>query len=117
VYLFGDVRDTDIAEQQSQGERWLEKHPEDPVLLLALAKISLRNHLWGKARSYLEASISHQPTPEAYRLLATLLEQIDEPEKAAECYRKGLALGSESVSRVPSAPAESDQLMAITRSD
>jgi len=117
VYLFGDVQDTDIAAQQSQGERWLEKHPEDPVLLLALAKISLRNHLWGKARSYLEASISHQPTPEAYRLLATLLEQIDEPEKAAECYRKGLALGSDSISRVPSVPADSEQLMAITRSD
>ncbi|MCG6866749.1 MAG: heme biosynthesis protein HemY [Thiogranum sp.] len=117
VYLFGDVKDADIAAQQAQGERWLEKHSEDPVLLLALAKISLRNHLWGKARSYLEASIGHEPTPEAYRLLATLLEQIDEPEKAAECYRKGLALGSGGVSRVPSVPAESDQLTAITRSD
>lgn len=94
VYLFGDVQETDPTAQQRQAEQWLKKHPEDAVLLLALAKISLRNQLWGKARSYLEASIGHQPTPEAYRLLATLLEQLDEPEQAAECYRQGLALDS-----------------------
>lgn len=107
VYLFGEVSETDAAAQQARAEQWLEKHPEDAVLLLALAKISLRNQLWGKARSYLEASISHQPTPEAYRLLANLLEQLDEPEKAAECYRQGLALGGEPVSATP--PAITDE--------
>ncbi len=102
AYLFGDVREADAGAQQSQGEQWLEQHPQDPVLLLSLAKISLRNQLWGKARSYLEASISHQPTPEAYRLLAGLLEQLDEPDKAAECYRRGLALsGAPAPARAP----------------
>ena len=107
VYLFGEVQETEVAAQQRQAEQWLEKHPEDAVLLLALAKISLRNQLWGKARSYLESSISQQPTPEAYRLLATLLEQLDEPDKAAECYRKGLALGSEPLSTTR--PAVTDE--------
>ncbi len=97
VYLFGEAQETDAAAQQQQAEKWLEQHPEDAVLLLALGKISLRNQLWGKARGYLEASIAQQPTAEAYRLLATLLEQLDEPDKAAECYRRGLALGSEPV--------------------
>lgn len=107
VYLFGEVQETEVAAQQRQAEQWLEKHPEDAVLLLALAKISLRNQLWGKARSYLESSISQQPTPEAYRLLATLLEQLDEPDKAAECYRKGLALGIEPLSTTR--PAVTDE--------
>lgn len=93
VYLFGDVQEVDVGAQQMQAEQWLELHSDDPVLLLSLAKISLRNQLWGKARNYLDASISGQPTPEAYRLLAGLLEQLDEPDKAAECYRRGLALG------------------------
>ena len=102
AYLFGNVQELDAAEQQLQGEQWLDQHPEDPVLLLSLAKISQRNQLWGKARSYLEASISQQPTPEAYRLLAGLLEQLDEPDKAAECYRKGLALsGATAPGRTP----------------
>jgi len=92
VYLYGDLQSADAAAQQARAERWLEQHREDPVLLLSLAKISLRNQLWGKARSYLETSIALQPGAEAYRLLGTLLEQLGEPDKAAECYRKGVEL-------------------------
>jgi len=92
VYTYGDVAAEDAAAQLSVAESWLDQHPDDPVLLLTLGKISLRNALWGKARSYLESSIAHQPTPEAYRLLGSLLEQLDEPEKAAACYRQGIEL-------------------------
>lgn len=92
VYLFGELQDVDSAGQQTQAERWLEQHAQDPVLLLSLAKISLYNKLWGKARSYLEAGIDIQPTAEAWRLLGNLLEQLEEPEKAADCYRRGLEL-------------------------
>lgn len=92
VYLYGNVQESDSAAQQSVAEQWLVKHPDDSVLLLTLGKISLRSQLWGKARSYLEASVNARPYAEAYRLLAGLLEQLDEPEQAAECYRQGLAL-------------------------
>jgi HemY protein len=97
VHLFGDAQQPDAPAQQAQGEKWLEKRPDDAVLLLALAKISRRNQLWGKARSYLEASIARQPTAEAYSLLGALLEQLDEPDKAAGCYRQGLALSGAAV--------------------
>jgi HemY protein len=92
VYLFGDLRAADTTNQQDRAERWLEQHPEDPVLLLTLGKISLRSQLWGKARSYLEASIKQQATPEAYRLLGSLLERLEEVDEASECYRKGIDL-------------------------
>jgi HemY protein len=92
VYTYGDITAEDAAAQLSVAESWLDQHPDDPVLLLTLGKISLRNALWGKARSYLESSIAHQPTPEAYRLLGSLLEQLEEPEKAAACYRQGIEL-------------------------
>ena len=92
VYLFGDLQAADTTSQQDRAERWLEQHPQDPVLLLTLGKISLRSQLWGKARSYLEASIKQQATPEAYRLLGSLLERLEEVEEASECYRKGIEL-------------------------
>ena len=92
VYLYGDLRQADASSQQTTAEHWLEQHPEDPVLLLTLGKISLRNQLWGKARTYFEASIAQQPTPEAYRLLGALLEQLDDADEAADCYRKGVEL-------------------------
>jgi len=100
VYLFGETREPDPGAQQARAEQWLEQHPHDPVLLLSLGKLSLQNRLWGKARHYLEESIGLQPTAEAYRFLAGLLEQLEEPEAAAECYRKGLALSGASRSRV-----------------
>lgn len=92
VYLFGTLNGADTGELQATVENWLEKHPDDAVLLLTAGKISMRNQLWGKARSYLEASISLQPAPETYRLLGSLLEQLDEPQQAADCYRIGMAL-------------------------
>jgi HemY protein len=101
VYSYGDVAAEDAAAQLSVAEGWLDQHSEDPVLLLTLGKISLRNALWGKARSYLESSIAQQPTSEAYRLLGALLEQLQEPDQAAACYRQGIEL----VAQGQSAPA------------
>ncbi|TCK16812.1 HemY protein [Thiogranum longum] len=92
VYLYGELEGCDSAVQQKMAEKWLARHDKDAVLLLTLGKISLRNKLWGKARSYLEASIGIQPTAEAYRLLGDLLEQLEDHDAAAECYRKGLSL-------------------------
>jgi HemY protein len=92
VYLFGEIQEQDAVKQQECAEQWLRSHDDSPALLLALAKISLRNRLWGKARHYLDAATALQPTPEGYRLLAALLEQLGEAEAAAECYQKGLLL-------------------------
>ncbi len=73
-------------------EGWLQAHDRNPILLLSLARLSHTAKLWGKTRSYLEASIGSTPMPEAYQELGKLLEQLKEPEQAAECYQKGLQL-------------------------
>ena len=118
VYLYGDVQESDPAAQQSVAEKWLAQHADDGVLLLTLGKISLRMQLWGKARSYLEASINARPDAESYRLLAGLLEQLDEPEQAAECYRQGLRLlGQMSPgTALMVAGSEKDKVVTISRS-
>jgi HemY protein len=72
-------------------ERQLVDHPDDPVLLLTLGRLSLRAQLWGKARGYLEACIARNGPPQAYRELGQLLEKLQEPEKAIEIYRRGLS--------------------------
>ncbi|GMQ87113.1 MAG: heme biosynthesis protein HemY [Gammaproteobacteria bacterium] len=115
VYLYGDLQSVDVSAQQALAEHWLEQHRQDPVLLLSLAKISLRNQLWGKARSYLEASIDLQPGAEAYRLLGALLEQLEEPDKAADCYRKGVELLGQGMSGIvlPAPDGESTQSINV----
>ena len=74
-------------------ESWLEDHQQNAWLLLALGKMCMSRTLWGKARNYLEASISIRPMPENYLKLARLLEEhMEEPAAAQEYYRQGLHL-------------------------
>lgn len=66
-------------------------HGRSSLLLTVLGKLSIKQNLWGKARSYLETSIDIEPSAEAYLLLAKLLEEkMHEPEKAQTLYQKGL---------------------------
>ena len=92
VRLFGLVEATDTTKQLKRAEGWLKNHGEDPDLLLAAARLCLRNELWGKARSYLETVISMRPTPEAYQEYGALLARLGEADAAAEAYRDGLGM-------------------------
>jgi HemY protein len=94
VEIYGQIELNDPSRQLVVAEGWLKRYPEDPVLLFTLARLSLQNKLWGKARSYLEASISIEPSPESYQQLGLLLDQMGEPEKAMECFRAGLGLAA-----------------------
>lgn len=74
-------------------ESWLKDHQHNAFLLLALGKMCISLSLWGKAKNYLEASISINPMPENYLKLARLLEEhMEEPAAAQEYYRQGLHL-------------------------
>ncbi len=92
VTLFGLVEATDSSKQLKRAEGWLKNHGDDPDLLLAAARLCLRNELWGKARSYLETVISLRPTPEAYQVYGTLLNEMGEADAAATAYRDGLGM-------------------------
>lgn len=94
VALYGQIELNNPSHQLAVGEGWLRRHPEDPVLLRTLAKLSLQNKLWGKARSYLEASITIKPSLESYQQLGLLLERLGETGKASQCFRAGLGLAS-----------------------
>jgi len=90
--LYGQVQGADPQKQLKNAEHWLQEQPRDAELLLTLGRLCRRGSLWGKARSYLEESISLQPGPEALQELAALLEQQGEHAAAAACYQRGLAL-------------------------
>lgn len=94
--LFGLVNGPDPTKQLKRAEGWLAKHGDDPDLLLAAARLCVRNELWGKARSYLETVISLRPTPEAYQEYGQLLSRLGEADAAADAYRAGLGMVAES---------------------
>ena len=94
VRLYGLVIAVDSDKQQATAESWLQNHSRDPVLLLTLGRICMRNQLWGKARDYLQESLDVQANAEAYYEYARLHEHEGNREEASVCYEKGLALAT-----------------------
>jgi len=92
VETYGLLETGEPGRLLSNMERFLDEHPDDPVLLLTLGRLSLRAHLWGKARGYLEACIGRNGPPQAYRELGQLLERLQESDKAIEVYRRALSV-------------------------
>jgi HemY protein len=90
--IYSDCLGTDVRQQLERAEMWLQQHPRDAVLLLTLGRLCARQGLWGKARSYLEASLSIEPTHSAYLELGRLLEREGKPAEAAAEYQKALAV-------------------------
>ena len=107
VRLYGLVPGKDASRQLKRAETWLASHPDDPELLLAAARLCLRNELWGKARSYLETVLGVKPTPEAYQEYGRLLARLGETDAAADAFRDGLLLvaGSQATA-LPHLPQE-----------
>jgi len=56
--LYAQCRAADPTRQLEIAERWLNDHERDATLLYALGMLCEREALWGKAQSYLEASLA-----------------------------------------------------------
>lgn len=82
----------DTIRRIERAEEWLKTHPADAVLLLMLGRLCAGQGLWGKAQSYLEASIAIEPTHSAHLELARLQERLGNAEAARRHDREGLRL-------------------------
>ncbi|WP_066568380.1 heme biosynthesis HemY N-terminal domain-containing protein [Snodgrassella sp. CFCC 13594] len=67
-------------------EDWLKDRPQDAQLLLALGEMAYGQQLWGKAQSYLEASLGIQDGASARLVLAKVLDQSGD-HSAAQAQR------------------------------
>lgn len=94
VTLFGRLDSIDPVGQLASLEQWLSQHGEEAALLLAAGRTCMRNRLWGKAKSYLDAALQAAPQPAVYQELARLAELTQRPEEALRQFREGLALAT-----------------------
>jgi HemY protein len=92
MHLYGLVRGDDPKRQLATAEQWLREHEHHPELLLTCGRLCLRNKLWGKGRSYLEASLGAETRTETCCELGNLLYQLGEKERAGDYFRQGLEL-------------------------
>lgn len=82
--------------QLERAEAWLAQAPLRGAIRAALLRtagmICLREQLWGKARGYLQESLSEAPHPATFLALARLAEAVGDEAEAAVQYREA-ALG------------------------
>lgn len=90
--VYADCKSESTLAQIERAEKWLRQHARDAVLLATLGKLCMRQALWGKAQSYLEASVALQPTLDAHMTLARLMEQIGKRDEAVRHIRRSAEL-------------------------
>jgi HemY protein len=92
VALYADCAGSNALPLIERAEKWLRLHARDPALLLALGKLCMRQELWGKAQSYIEASLALEPTHEGHMTLASLMEKLGKPHEADRHFRRSAEL-------------------------
>jgi HemY protein len=75
-----------------RAERWLLERERDAHLLAALGRLCVHAELWGKARSFLEASLSFEETRAAHLEVARLAERLGHAAEAQAHYRRAAEL-------------------------
>lgn len=101
VNLYGVLRVSDLAQAMRNAEEWLKIQPHNPILLRALGRLSMRNHVWGLARDYFQRSLAAEQNVETYAELARLLNSLGEAQKSMDAYQSALQL---SVASLPDLP-------------
>jgi HemY protein len=92
VALYAECGGGDVVRRIERAEGWLKQHPGDAALLLTLGRLCADRELWGKAQSYLEASLAIEPTYSAHLALARLSERLGNADAAGRHYRESLDL-------------------------
>ncbi len=90
--IYGRLADGDQLARIGRAEAWLRQYPNDARLLKALGRMCRRQRLWGKAQSYLEASLAIAPTQQAHLELARLFDQLERGDEANQHYRASALL-------------------------
>lgn len=88
IACYAECPGGDILARIAHAERWLIVHPHDEQLLLALGRLCRAHSLWGKAQSYLEASLAIQPTLAAQLELAQFFVQMGKDAEANRMFRE-----------------------------
>lgn len=90
INRYGRLQSNDLEARLHQAEQWLNKHPNDAQLLLALGRLSMGIQAWSKARDYLQSALDMGAGREAHLELGRLFNHLEEFELSAQHFQQGL---------------------------
>jgi HemY protein len=99
VELYGQCHLADATRQLEQAERWLITHNQDAVLLRVLGVLCQRAQLWGKAQTYLEASLALDDGWRAHLALGEMLGRQGRDTQANAHFVAALKLATDELKR------------------
>ncbi|MBL8419084.1 MAG: heme biosynthesis protein HemY [Dechloromonas sp.] len=92
VALYGGLAGPGLTARIARAEDWLRQYPGEAALLLALGRMCMNQRLWGKAQSYIEASLATEETREAHLALAELCDKLERDDDANRHFRAAVGL-------------------------
>ncbi|HMY81191.1 MAG TPA: heme biosynthesis HemY N-terminal domain-containing protein [Agitococcus sp.] len=78
--LYGRVLHAEPELALEQAKTWLKLHPQSPVLLLTLGRLSMQCRDWPMAKAYFEQSLVLHKNTETYAEFVRLLQHLNDPE-------------------------------------
>ena len=95
VEVYGECRLSDATRQLGEAERWLIAHNDDATLLQVLGTLCERAQLWGKAQTYLEASLALDNRWRTHLTLGEMLGRLGRSDEANAHFVAALRLATE----------------------
>lgn len=99
VELYGECRLPDATKQIEQAERWLSTHNQDATPLRVLGTLCQRQQLWGKAQTYLEASLALDNHWRTQLALGEMLGRLGKSDEANAHFVAALRLATDELRR------------------
>ncbi len=103
IDTYGALVGEDVEARLRRAEGWLDAHPNDAALLLALGRMCVRLKLWGKARQYLERSLALAPSAAAWEILGDAWAGDGDATRAQRSYHSAFAVSRGETVALPGA--------------
>lgn len=80
VALYGRILHAQPQLALEQAQQWQKIHPQSPVLLLTLGRLSMQCCQWAEAKAYFEQSLTLHKNPEVFAEFVRLLQHSNDPQ-------------------------------------
>ncbi len=92
IDTYGMLVGEDVEQRMQRAVGWLDAHPNDATLHLALGRMAVRARAWTKARQYLEQSLVLAPSAAAWEALGDAWAGEGNAAQAQRSYHNAFAL-------------------------
>ncbi len=85
--LYASTTEEQYKRRLTKAEEWLQRHPDNPALLVALGRLCVLGQLWGQAEHYFKRSMALRNDLRIHALLGQLYDVLERPQEAIVHWR------------------------------